>query len=204
MVILGTAWSKVKERIGSGGWSRPRREPRRPLPPQRPAVPGRASRVPTPARPSPVPRVPQRPARPEAAPPPADAPAGLPAGRRTTPPWGREGVGGTEGFGSEGVRSEGFGTEGIRSEGFGSEGVGSEGLPAEGVRASVVHRAPLSTLRLGERPVEGGALAGTAAGPDVDPGRWAALLSTREGLAQALLLAEVLGKPRALRPYGRK
>lgn len=181
LAIVGTAWSTVQEKMGGG--RKPTRRPRggRPVPrgtgiPQWPTPPSRPTAA---SRPKPASR--PRPARGPA--PTADA-------------------------ASEAIGSEGIASEGIRSEGFGSEGLSTEGVRGEGVRAEVVRSAPLSTLLRVEEPDAEGTAADAAAGSD--PGRAGDLrqaavaqLASREGLAQAVLLAEVLGKPRALRPYGR-
>lgn len=194
-MILGGGWAKVKERLEGGSPSSRRAARRRhELPdaglPERPGRPGRGPAASDVER-----RLP--------------APAG--AGRPPAPEVARTEAAGMEGFLTEGVRTEGFGTEGLqteglRQEGFGSEGVGSEGVPREGLRPTVAPSALRSSLQRSAGGDAGGtarAPTGADAGPAVDPGEAAALLSTREGLARAVLLAEVLGKPRALRPYGR-
>ncbi|MBP2017339.1 hypothetical protein J2Z79_000722 [Symbiobacterium terraclitae] len=98
------------------------------------------------------------------------------------------------------MRSEGFGTEGIRTEGVQSEGFSSEWHDREGVGASAPlgARSPSAGREGPDSAAEAPALAGPAPSP------LAAQLLDREGLARAVLLAEVLGKPRALRPYGRR
>lgn|GEM_PF-6452537 len=80
----------------------------------------------------------------------------------------------------------------MRSEGFGSdERLGAGSLAAE---------------LAAERAVRGAAVLTPAPGSGGEPSSssLAAQLADREGLARAVLLAEVLGKPRALRPYGRR
>lgn len=185
-MILGGGWAKVKERL-EGGSPSSRRAARR-----RHGLPDAG--------------LPERPGRPGRGPAASDVERRLPA-----PEAARTEGAGMEGFLTEGVRTEGFGTEGLqteglRQEGFGSEGVGSEGVSREGLRPTVAPSALRSSLQRSAGGDAGGtarAPAGADAGPAVDPGEAAALLSTREGLARAVLLAEVLGKPRALRPYGR-
>jgi len=219
LAVAGAIWSSVKERLEKP----PSRRRGRPLPPppQQPQRPATQAPV-MPPRPRPVQTAPPPWAR--------KTPDSQPGREQPLPPWiwgipaspgtdpreegsgarpadGRPGTGtpapgidgvGREGIGSEGSRSEGFGTEGVRTEGFGTKGVGTEGvrtegIPSEGVRPEVVPGQLQSTVRTTASPAPETA-------PQPEP-PLAALLRTREGLAQAVLLAEVLGQPRALRPY---
>jgi len=118
----------------------------------------------------------------------------------------RSGGFGSEGTPAGGVPTEGIGTEGVRSEGFSSEGIGTEGVRSEGVRSEGVRSEGEAGGRLrtfGRSPAPGGPAVGLP-GDQPAPSWLAAQLADREGLTRAVLLAEVLGKPRALRPYGRR
>lgn len=189
IAVVGLVWGRIRKRID--GAEDPDPEP---LAPDRPAetagteLPQRAG-SPGPAEVRPVTPSPAE-ARPPA---PRRAAGPVPGGPGPRPAW---------------TSAEGVGSEGVRSEGFGTEGVRTEGLASPGVRAEVVRSNPLSTLR---SRAESAAPPAPRAGPGAGTGSAGdarrsalALLATRQGLAQAVLLAEVLGKPRALRPWGRR
>lgn len=97
--------------------------------------------------------------------------------------------------------------EGFRTEGFGSEGV-STGVAASVAEERARFQEELAAFR---RPRQDGGLhqfgRGEVVTAEPESGAAhpvAAMLASREGLAQAVLMAEVLGKPRAYRPYGRR
>lgn len=153
-------------------------------------------------------------------------------GKRVSDPWltesgdGRDRKGAaTEEFDPEGVGTEGIGTEGNRSEGIGgasAEGRGTEGQRSEGlIGASTEGLSQLVTGTLAQeqarfqgerdafrraRPETGLHRTGAAVIDQAEEAAnpVAALLANPDGLAQAVLLTEVLGKPRALRPYRRE
>lgn len=95
---------------------------------------------------------------------------------------------------TEGIGTEGFGTEGQSAMGFGSLADERARFQAEREQFRRSHPEGLLHVRLEEpesiEPVQANPLA--------------AALASKEGLAQAVLLAEVLGKPRALRPFGKR
>jgi len=103
---------------------------------------------------------------------------------------------------------EGRPLEGRSIEGRSVEGRSVEGRPPEDRPAAVVGRIAEHRNRFHEQSLRVGletalrradSTEEETAEPETNP--VAALLSTRQGLSQALLVSEVLGKPRALRPY---
>lgn len=92
----------------------------------------------------------------------------------------------------------------------GGEGIGSEGQSAMGFGSLADERARFQAERAQFRQAypEGGLVHMRVEEPvDIEPAPahpLAGALASKEGLAQAVLLAEVLGKPRALRPYGKR
>lgn len=86
---------------------------------------------------------------------------------------------------------EGHSVEGRSLEGI----VGSIAEHRERFRPQSLHVGLESQLHRADSAAQ------TAAAPQVQPNPVAALLATQYGLSQAMLLTEVLGKPRALRPY---
>lgn len=150
-------------------------------------------------------------------------PQGWPGGSPAPQPdqWAGEGVG-TEGSSVEGLSTEGRSSEGVRSEGIRSEGRSSEGTSTEGVRSEGINTG-VSTSIAAERARfreeraafrqsrQDGGLHRFGQPAEIEQqaeervaNPIAAMVASREGLAQAVLAAEVLGKPRALRPYGRR
>lgn len=94
---------------------------------------------------------------------------------------------------------EGKSIEGRRSEGYSSMTTGS--LAEERARfkeQSARFRRSRPDTALHHPEVEAEGLEQSAPNPV------AQALASKEGLAQAVLLAEVLGKPRAIRPYGKR
>lgn len=194
---------------------RPRQAQRRPAQPH-PAQPARPAQPPWPGQPWPQGQTQQDAPWPQSAGP--YHPPGWPGGSPAPQPdrWAGEGVG-TEGVGTEGRSSEGVRSEGMRSEGRSSEGTRTEGERSEGINTGVSSSVGEERARFREERAafrqsrqEGGLHRfGQTAEAEPQPSGQAAnpvaaMVASREGLAQAVLVAEVLGKPRALRPYGRR
>ncbi|MFZ5817690.1 MAG: hypothetical protein ACOY93_20745 [Bacillota bacterium] len=160
----------------------------------RPRYPGPVAGDSIPPWPSPRPQRPQQ--EPPRQAPPAPAPT-APSRRRP--------------MGGEGVTQEGRAPslEGRQTEGYGS----LEGRALEGVSSMVTGTLAEERSRF-RRETERFRRAGPESAlrpPEVEEAEAVAeanplaqVLASKEGLAQAVVLSEVLGKPRALRPFGKR